>query len=294
MLPIPKLVPGGTHWLRIPRSKTAAMRVLLETVQRGSTYHTSGTVKLGKAMGFADKVARLYAADANTNRRAYRKRTGQANTTLIMFPADAPGELHWWLLATPGRGAVHLAEKLADATVRGQHLRWAQQYELLQLGYHHGQAAARSWTWRLTRSNMDEWCAQAEEATRSTGRVANDIARALGVYEAMTRMVPFRGVRRQLWELHNVMRVNWERHHRVQCPLPAFSVHYLDKSFLCYHRPNPLRLDVLIHLLQRRADALGVEAARDLFDGSAIAAPQDSSPLCLPHQFSAGHGVYTA
>ena len=265
MRSFPKLIPAGAHWLRIPRSKTAAMRVLLETVQRGSSLHASGTVKLVKAVPFADKVARLYAADANANRRAYRKRRGEANTTLTLFPADVPGELRWWLLATPGRGTVHLVEKLSDASVRGQHLRWAQQYELLQLG-HSEQGAARSWTWRLTGSNMDEWRAQALEATRSTGSLVDDIARTRGVYEAMTRMAPFRGVRYQLWELHGLMQANWQRHHRAPCPLPDFRVPYLDKSYLCYHRPEPLRLDVLVHLLQRRADALGEEAVGDLFE----------------------------
>lgn len=42
----PKLIPTGTSYVRIPLSKRAAMRVILETVQRGSRYWIGGTVPI--------------------------------------------------------------------------------------------------------------------------------------------------------------------------------------------------------------------------------------------------------
>lgn len=50
-------IPAGNSYVRIPRSKSATMRVLLETVQRGSRYCTGGVIPIEKALRLADKFA---------------------------------------------------------------------------------------------------------------------------------------------------------------------------------------------------------------------------------------------
>lgn len=59
MLQLPNLIPTGNSYVRIPRSKSATMRVLLETVQRGSRYWTGGVISIEKALRLADKFAQL-------------------------------------------------------------------------------------------------------------------------------------------------------------------------------------------------------------------------------------------
>jgi hypothetical protein len=127
---LPKLVPAGTSYVKIAVSKRAAMRVILETVQRGSRHWSTGTVPPEKALRFAAKMAERYRADANQAQRAYAKSKGQANTSLLMFPKDN-GVLRWWLLATTGEGTVHTQERLSDSHDKRTLLTWGEQYELV-------------------------------------------------------------------------------------------------------------------------------------------------------------------
>ncbi|MCY0873262.1 MAG: hypothetical protein OWQ56_11315, partial [Acidithiobacillus caldus] len=65
MLDLPTPIPASTSPIRIPRSKAAAMRLLLETVQRGSRYWTGGVIPTDKALRLAEKFADRYAIDSS-------------------------------------------------------------------------------------------------------------------------------------------------------------------------------------------------------------------------------------
>jgi hypothetical protein len=246
---LPRIVPAGAHYVRIPSSKRAAMRILLETVQRGSRYWTSGNVKPAKAVAFADRMAEMYAADATQPQRAYAKSRGRANTSLVMYP-ESSAEVRFWLLCTPGSGMVHMREQLKDAHDSRAHLCWGSQYELLHAqrpAEHHG---GRTWTWRLTDERYDALHASMLRIARNPGRVPDRRDDLDALVTAVMRMPGFYMVRQQQLQLLRDGAQAWSRTHRESEEyLWPMSVPYLDKGFTCYHRPEPLRLDVLVRIL---------------------------------------------
>lgn len=247
----PKLVPAGTSYVKIPVSKRAAMRVILETVQRGSRYWCAGRVHPEKALGFAEKMAKLYHADANAAQRAYAKRMGRANTTVLMFPGNAESIL-WWLLVTPGTGLVHEREKLMDAHDKRSRLTWLDQYELVHEQRSRTEGGGRHWTWRLTAPRFAQLdAAMRELAASHGGHDRRDDLDAL--VQSLMRMPGYHGVRAQVQALLNIGRETWARTHRKADVYPwPEHVPYLDKGFACYHAPEPLRLDVLVRLLDAK------------------------------------------
>lgn len=250
---LPKLIPAGSSYVRIPVSKRACMRIVLETVQRGSRYWCAGCVSPGKALGFADKMARRYRADANQAQRAYAKRRGYANTTLIMYPETAASIL-WWLLVTTGTGAVHEQEPLSDAHSARSALVWPDQYELRQVQRPRQHGGGRTWTWSLLPQRMHALMSAMKQAAAAPGAVTARTDDLQEVVLAVMRMPWFYGVRQQQLELLRVGRETWERTHAKDA-LFAWPdrVPYLDKGFACYHRPEPLRLDALVRMLASRS-----------------------------------------
>lgn len=246
----PKLVPHGTSYVKIPMSKRAAMRIILETVQRGSTYWATGDVASEKALKFAGKMAELYRTDANQAQRAYAKSKGRANSTLLMYPEDET-TLNWWLLATAGEGLVHAREKLQDAHDKRQHLCWLDQYELTHQQHARHQGGGRHWTWQFTALRYAELEASVRQLAASHGHPHKQHDDLDALVQALMRLPGFHGVRQQVMSLYRTGRDSWARTHAAceHYPWPE-KVPYLDKGFTCYHAPEPLRLDVLVRLMQ--------------------------------------------
>lgn len=246
----PKLVPHGTSYVKIPVSKRAAMRIILETVQRGSFFWAMGHVTAEKALKFADKMAELYRTDANQAQRAYAKSKGRANSTLLMYPEDET-TLNWWLLVTPGEGLVHAREKLQDAHDKRQRLRWLGQYELVHQQHTKSQGGGRHWTWQLTAQRYAELEASIQQLAASHGRAQERHDDLDTLVQAMMRLPGFHGVRQQLMSLYRAGRETWARTHGADKHYTwPEKVPYLDKGFACYHAPEPLRLDILVKLMQ--------------------------------------------
>jgi hypothetical protein len=249
----PKLVPAGASYVKIPNSKRATMRILLETVQRGSRYWLSGTVSPDKALGFADKMAKRYRTDANQAQRAYAKSKGLANTTLVMFPEDISC-IRWWLLVTPGQGPVHTQESLLDSHDKRTRLRWDEQYELVHEQRTRNQGGGYHWTWRMTDSHFAALSAAMQQQAASPGRHPHQPPERQddldALVQALMRMPGFQGVRQQVMELLWMGKQVWQRtHHQTVIYSWPDRVSYLDKSFACYHSPEPMRLDVLARCL---------------------------------------------
>ncbi|MDD5387949.1 MAG: hypothetical protein PHD37_01285 [Gallionellaceae bacterium] len=258
----PKLVPAGAAYVKIPNSKRAAMRVILETAQRGSRYWSAGTVPPEKALRFAEKMAKRYRANANQAQRAYAKAKGRANTSLVMYPEDT-GMLRWWLLATPGEGAVHTQEQLADSHDKRTLLTWGEQYELVHEQRPKSHGGGRVWTWRLTPQRYAELEAAMRDLAASPGRPSGASKERRdgldALVQAVMRMPGFHGVRQQQLALLQIGRETWTRTHAALDSFPwPEKVPYLDKGFACYHAPDALRLDVLLgtckHRLERETE----------------------------------------
>jgi hypothetical protein len=254
----PKLIPTGTSYVRIPLSKRAAMRVILETVQRGSRYWIGGTVPIEKALAFATKMAKRYGTDATQAQRAYAKQQGRANTHLVMFPDQHEQQLRYWLLATPGNGAIHTHEKLLDTHQRREALHWADQYRLdhVQRPREHG--GGRTWTWSLTEQRYAELEASMIQYASAPGRVQERGDDLHSLVTAILRMPGFYGVRQQQMQLLRLGQQRWDRTHGSETYSWPERVSYVDKHFNCYHVPEPLRLDVLVTMMERRRAVEGL------------------------------------
>lgn len=250
----PKLVPAGTSYVKIPATKRAAMRVILETVQRGSRYWIAGDVHPDKALRFADKMAARYHADANQAQRAYAKSRGRANATLLMYPEHAES-IRWWLLATPGGGAVHEQERLADAHDKRTPIVWGEQYELVHEQRCRTQGGGRSWTWRMRAQRYAELVTAMRDQAGASGGAAARSDDLAGLVQSVMRMPGFHGVRQQQMALLHLGQETWTRTHATKHTYPwPEMVPYLDKRFACYHTPEPMRLDVLVGALRRNQD----------------------------------------
>jgi hypothetical protein len=266
MLQLPNLIPAGNSYVRIPRSKSATMRVLLETVQRGSRYWTGGVIPMEKALRLADKFAQYYAADAGQSKRAWNKARGRANSTLIMYPANDQTLTHlrWWLLVTPGHGLVHQEEQLQDCWDQHQRLTWGAQYELLHLQHHREYGGGRRWTWQMQAQRFEEMTDAMRQFSSGHGHAISPTGNKSGqqthsnsgertdnlaaLVEAIKRMPGYHGIRMQQMALYALGRGCWDRTHQTPYPAWPNSVPYVDKRQMVYHKPNALRLDVLISI----------------------------------------------
>ena len=219
MLILPTPIPAGNSFVRIPRSKAAAMRLLLETVQRGSRYWTGGVIPTDKALRLAEKFADRYAIDSSASTRSRHKAQGISNATLICYPENENTftPLRWWLLVTPGTGRVWEEETLLDTGNRRQRLTWGDQYVLVHLQRESKHGGGRHWTWYIRDAlYVDLETAMRRYASahgRRDGKERMDDLERL--VAAIRRMPGFHGIRTQQWALLTLGEHWWEQTHKV-------------------------------------------------------------------------------
>ncbi|MBU2790992.1 hypothetical protein HF288_05680 [Acidithiobacillus caldus] len=256
MLDLPSPIPAGTSPIRIPRSKAATLRLLLETVQRGSRYWTGGIIPTHKALHLAEKFADRYSCTASAATRSRNKARGISNATLIFYPENASTltPLRWWLLVTPGTGRVWEEEQLQDTGKRRERLRWGDQYGLVHLQRDKKHGGGRHWTWCIQEAHYEaledamRQYASAHGKKDATERT-DDLERLL---TTLRRMPGFHGIRRQQWALYTLGRNCWDRTHKSSWGGWPTEIPYADKRQPVYHRPEPLRLDVLVAMAVRK------------------------------------------
>ena len=172
----------------IARSKTAALTRSLDSVPKGYTRYTYGTVSSSKAHALAQKFHRLYGIGCTPAQRVTRRKKGIASALLVMYWPEQAEQVEWLLLATYGAGLE--GETLQDVTNRPR-LTWLG-YELYRRA-EHGRTA---WSWRRPKKEMEEHFAMIAELRNKR----HD--RALASYLQMLANQPgFHGVREQSWRL---------------------------------------------------------------------------------------------
>lgn len=252
----PTIIPAGQSYVRIPKSKCATMRILLETVERGSRYWIGGTISITKAALFAHKMAQRYRTDATQAVRARRKQKGEANTTLILYPENNI-TLRYWLLATPGKGAVHDQEKLLDTWKVREALIWGGQYLLGHTQRPKQRGGGRRWTWSVQDERYSELEASMRRYAAGHGSSHDRRDDLDALIQALQRMPGFSGIRTQQIALCNLGRAIWNKTHKgEEYPWPDFP--YLDKSWSCYHQPEAMRLDVLTRIMHTQCDVFAL------------------------------------
>lgn len=261
VVPLPKLFPAGTSYVRIPSSKAACLRILLETVERGSRHWTGGTVHVDKALQLADKFALLYGADARPAQRSAARSRYRAASQVFFWP-DSPSTLCWWLLASDGDGVVHEREKLRNAWAAGERLPFGTEMRLVRRQRPREQGGSKRWTWVLSPEAYERHLEAIKTLSRSHGPDSRVGERLDRLVHALRALPGFAGIREQKVALQQAGREAWCRTHRVDEPFPwADKPPYLTKAFPCYHRPEPLRLDVLVGLMRRRLQEADQQAS---------------------------------
>lgn len=202
---VPKSAEQLAGELRLYRNRTALLQGLLLAVSRGFHWHTSGRIPGEKAIGFAAKLHRQYAALASPQaRQMARVRSGKdvPAARLILHPADDGASFDWWLIATSPLDG----EQLQDARDKRQRLVVADRYELVQMPR---VGAPPTWTWRLTE---DERAALAAAVERDAKR--RDPAAIQELVQRLAALPMFSGVRRNVLGLYRVAAGTWKRTHR--------------------------------------------------------------------------------
>lgn len=238
-------------YVRIPANKSAALRLLLELVQRGSTRWTAGTVHFAKAEALAVKFAARYGTRLTPTQRSRRKAQGSANAVLVMYPAGAQNPLIlWWLLVSPGTGLVADVEQLQDCYQARQELVFPDadgcpQYVLDHTQRLRVQGGGRRWTWSMTAERLEAHRLRLQELVRLHGTSAQRIDDLQAHVDALVRMPMFHGVREQVKGLVFEAR-------RVSAPSLAAKVRWpgqlpiMTKRLPVYRRPEPMLLPELV------------------------------------------------
>jgi len=205
--------------------KSVLMQRLLDSVVRGHYLHTSGIVPVSRAQRLVDKFADRYGIHKTMNQRAYAKRHGHANARLFLYARSGETALQWWLLATPGTGAVHELERLGNAHENRQRLQIENEYELVRRTRPSKHGGGQVWSWRMTRETYRNWRNTIREDCRApdTGRITQTLG-------TLYRAPGFSGIRHQIGNLVVLARREWRRYHgnKKELILPP-SLPYLER-----------------------------------------------------------------
>ena len=204
--------------LRVPAGKAAGMRYLLECVQSGYVFFTSGRLEAAKVPGFVSKMSERYSVTANRHARAWARTQGRGNARLVLLPADESNPARdwlFWLLATEGAGPVHEQEVLADVRTPGTRLCWPKNYgrhgqqdwhPMYVLSARAVRTRTRGVRYRLTwvmaprfYEQMQAWFQRAAGRARSSAE--KDLTYLQKAVEALRHLPGFKGIREQKRQL---------------------------------------------------------------------------------------------
>ena len=172
----------------IAKSKSAALSRIIDSIPKGYTRYTCGTVKTSKAIGLANKLHVLYGIGCTPAQRITRKKHNKANALLVMYRPEGAEFVDWLMLFTKGEGTER--EQLGNVTDKPR-LIWLG-YELVR----QPNRGSTSWTWRRPKSEMSEHYIQLKEALSKHHQriVAEHLQR-------IANQPGFHGVREQSWTL---------------------------------------------------------------------------------------------
>ncbi len=199
--------------LRAPRNRTAELQLILRLVSQGYTLWTADQIPLSKLQGFIAKWSN-YRLFADPAARAYRKKTGRANTHLVLEHIyngldtdESPQALvDWMMLGTPGRDGLGAGTAIPgpvlDATNKAQRIEW-QGYQLTRQAKYFKTADGTSrrevtWTWRLPGQRYAEYEALLIESAKK-----RDYPALNQIFGVLCSLPMFAGIRAQVFRLND-------------------------------------------------------------------------------------------
>jgi len=206
--------------IMIIQHKTDLMRQMIRLISHGYQYWVSGSVPASKATAMTLKFDDRYSVKATSQQRYRRKKRGEANAQLLMWPVPDSEDIQWWLLATEGTGLIHQMETLCDGTKRSSRIEITG-YELLKTPR---EGNRPTWTWRMTTDNYEQWQKRLRDAVRY--RRYEAIGQAIF---SLRRVPGFSESRRQAFLLERLAIAEWKRSQKDEWPHERIYIGWLGR-----------------------------------------------------------------
>lgn len=187
--------------------KVDAMKCIQTAAARGGyTRYTSGTIEPKKLESFLYKLEDRYRISATKQMRYRAKKRGEANTTLVLLQGDQ--KIHFWLMVSPGTGAVVECEKLCELKDKKNRL-IITSHELVRVQ----KSDKVTWTWRMTNDNYAEFEQRIKNACRHKN--SDHIEQC---FYSLQRMPVFSEMRKQCFALFKLLQAEYKRSHKEDYP----------------------------------------------------------------------------
>jgi hypothetical protein len=183
----------------------------LQSAARSYSHHTHGVTTAQKYAALEKKFHGAYGCEDSPSSKTRAKKKGFAVTDLIAWQ-QSPERVHWWLLATTGKGRVWEWEKLVP--IGQERIQAAGGYELVNDG--------RTWSWKYRESHIQSLRASIHQAIT---RKHDDRLRQL--IEAIFSTAGFRLARQQAGHLVAYIRADWLRVRGRNEEMPPFPTRML-------------------------------------------------------------------
>ena len=201
-------------------SKLVAMQ-RLQHAARSYSHHTSGQIDPAKFAALESKFQRAYGVKDSPSAKTRMKRKGFAVAELIAWQ-QSPTRVHWWLLATTGKGRVWEYEQLKE--IQKTRIQIFGGYELVHDG--------RTWSWKYLESHV--------QSLRTSIRLAiahKQDQRLQALIADIYATAGFRLARQQAGHLAAFIRADWIRVREATEVMPAFPTRMLYVRALANQGP---------------------------------------------------------
>ncbi|MCG9066316.1 hypothetical protein LH425_15105 [Laribacter hongkongensis] len=197
--------------------KTVLMQRAADLARAGYTHWVGGVTTLDKLQALADKFADRYRIDRDKSNAYKATQRGEAVARLLSWCDEKSPRVHWVLMLKPEKaktddgtikrrgGGVVLdqSEKWRDLTTAGGRLTLTG-YELVR-ETKEGKAAP-AWTWRYSKTRLDDLRSQIINAIR------NKADAELAILIRDTWATPgFAGARKQVKDIELLIKAEWKR-----------------------------------------------------------------------------------
>lgn len=208
--------------MRIFKHKTSAMQKISNAVSRGAHRYIQGSISKTKFQTLYWKFVDRYEIERSSQQRWRKSKSGFANSELIawLHPIDK-SKIEFALLVTDGEGVVCDLEQLKDCRKKKERIVLEPGYELICLAR---KGMSPGWTWRMQKSHKDDVFTSVQYFVRK-----RDLMKIRQTLYRLRRIPPFRALRRDAYDIQNMMLKEWKRTQRGEFPYPKVKMPFLGR-----------------------------------------------------------------
>lgn len=217
--------------------KAGVMQSMALHTARGYCHHFGGNIRADRLAGLIERFEDLYNTGHSPKQRHTRKKRGEANAALFVFPVYMSMDFAWRVLLTEGTHLAFEREKVFDLRDKRNRVTFdSERFELLQLM---AKGAKPSWTWRMTQSVFNDYKTGVDLAIRH--RSSDQDLKIL--IKTFYSLPGFRGVRSQVAGLFAHIHREWGR---IKKDGPCPYVGHRPGGYLRYIPRHTVPLDAVV------------------------------------------------